>query len=213
VSIVGADPAAIERAEPLADLFEVRIDLIGGGWREVAGRLEKPWLACNRRAAEGGRWRGDEAGRIGELFSAVDLGAGIVDIELASLDIEKVVREIKSRRVQALVSHHDLAKTPPLEELQELVKRQLAAGADICKVVTTAHTVADNIAVLELIGKFPGNKIAAFAIGEAGQLSRVLSPLAGGYFTYASPEAGQESAAGQLTAQELKTIYGMLENV
>ena len=54
VAVTGPDMAAIEAAEPLADLFEVRIDLIGEGWQEVARRLKKPWLACNRREAEGG---------------------------------------------------------------------------------------------------------------------------------------------------------------
>jgi 3-dehydroquinate dehydratase I len=211
LSIVSDDAAAVERAAPLADLFEVRIDLIGGGWREVAGRLRKPWVACNRRAAEGGGWQADEAGRIEELLSAVGLGASIVDIELAAPDVGRIVKEIKGRGVQALVSHHDLAGTPPLEKLETLVKKQLDAEADIGKVVTTAHSMADNITVMQLIRSFPGTRLVAFAMGEAGRLSRVLAPLAGGYFTYASLEAGRESAPGQLTADELRTIYGMLE--
>jgi 3-dehydroquinate dehydratase-1 len=212
VSITGGDMAAIEKAAPLADLFEVRIDLIGKGWRELAGRLKKPWLACNRRAAEGGGWRGSEAGRVEELLSAVDLGAGIVDIELAAPDLKKVVRQVKGR-AECLVSHHNLTETPPIEKLREIVKKELAAGADICKVVTTASSIADNITVLQLIRDFPDIKIVAFAMGEAGQLSRVLAPLAGGYFTYASLGPGRESAAGQMTVDELNAIYGMVENV
>jgi 3-dehydroquinate dehydratase len=47
---------------------------------------------------------------------------------------------------------------------------------------------------------------------SAGQISRVLCPLAGGYFTYASVAAGKESAEGQITAGELRKIYGMLGN-
>jgi len=54
--------------------------------------------------------------------------------------------------------------------------------------------------------------LAAFAMGEAGQISRILAPLAGGYFTYASLEEGKESAAGQLTADQLREIYGILED-
>ena len=211
VSITGGDMAAVEKAAPLADLFEVRIDLIGRAWREVAGRLKKPWLACNRRAEEGGRWRSGEAGRVEELFSAVDLGAGTIDIELAAPDLKKVVAQVKGRAM-CLVSHHDLNGTPPVEKLREIVKKELAAGADICKVVTTARSVEDNITVLRVIRDFPDIKIVSFAMGEAGQLSRILTPLAGGYFTYASLEAGRESAAGQLTVYDLRTIYGMLED-
>ena len=211
VAIVSGDAALIKKAGPPADLFEVRIDLIGKGWREVAGQLKKPWLACNRRADEGGKWKGGEASRISELMSALDLGAAIVDIELAAPGLDKIIKEIRGR-AECLVSHHDLEGTPSLWILEDLVKRQLAAGADICKVVTTARCFADNLAVLRLIRRFRGDRIAAFAMGEAGQISRILAPLAGGYFTYASLEEGKESAAGQLTADQLREIYGILED-
>jgi 3-dehydroquinate dehydratase-1 len=203
--------AAVEKAEPLADLFEVRIDLIGEGWREVAGRLKKPWLACNRRAEEGGGWRDGEVARVRTLLSALALGAGYIDIELAAPHVEKIVKEVRGS-AQCLISYHDLQGTPALAKLRGIVERQLEAGADICKVVTTARRPADNIAVLKLVRSFPGLKIISFAMGEAGQLSRVLAPLVGGYFTYASAGTGRASAAGQLTARDLKTVYGMLED-
>ena len=211
VSITDRDPAAVEKVAPLADLFEVRIDLIGGGWREVAGRLKKPWLACNRRAEQGGAWTRSETERTEELLSAVGLGAGIIDIELATPDLEAVIKKIKGK-TQCLLSYHNLIATPSPGALRDIVNGQLAAGADICKVVTTARDIADNITVLQLIRDFSGKKVVAFAMGAAGQLSRVLSPLAGGYFTYASAGPGLESAAGQLTVEELRQIYEMLED-
>jgi 3-dehydroquinate dehydratase type I len=197
--------------EPLADLFEVRIDLIGEGWREVAGRLGKPWIACNRSKGEGGKWRGGESQRIKELLSALELGASIVDIELGTPGLEKVVREIKGR-ADCLLSYHDLKGTPPLDKMREIIKNQLAAGADICKVVTTACSFKDNLSALQLIADFPQKKVVSFAMGALGQISRVLCPLAGGYFTYASVGEGSESAAGQITVKELREIYGILKN-
>ncbi len=62
--IVDKDLASIREVEPLVSLYEVRIDLIGDGWSEVINELEKPWLACNRRADEGGQWRKNETERI-----------------------------------------------------------------------------------------------------------------------------------------------------
>jgi 3-dehydroquinate dehydratase len=47
-------------------------------------------------------------------------------------------------------------------------------------------------------------------MGDTGQISRILCPLAGGYFTYASVEVGKESADGQITASELAEIYRIL---
>jgi 3-dehydroquinate dehydratase-1 len=210
-AIVNNDFAAIERVGPLVDFFELRIDLVGDGWREVAARLKKPWIACNRRAGEGGKWRGSESSRIEVLLGALELGAGIVDIELAAPEVEKIVKEIKGR-AECLLSYHDLKGTPPLQDMREIIKRQLDTGADICKVVTAARSFADNLAVLQLIGEFPKVKVVAFAMGAAGKISRVFCPLAGGYFTYASIEAGRESAEGQVTAGDLRKIYGMLGN-
>ena len=97
-----------------------------------------------------------------------------------------------------------------LDRMRQIIINQLAAGAEICKVVTTARCLADNLAVLRLIDAFPETKVVAFAMGASGQVSRVLCPLVGGYFTYASIGKGQESADGQITVGELKDIYRML---
>jgi 3-dehydroquinate dehydratase len=47
-------------------------------------------------------------------------------------------------------------------------------------------------------------------MGGLGQISRVLCPMVGGYFIYASIEAGKESAEGQMTVSELRWIYDIL---
>jgi 3-dehydroquinate dehydratase type I len=201
---------AVKKVEVLADLFEVRIDLIGDGWREMAGRLKKPWIACNRRSEEGGNWQGSESKRIEKLLSAVGMGAGTVDIEFSTPEVEKVVREIKGR-AECLLSYHDLKETPPAEKMREIIGNQMAAGADICKLITTARSFADNTSTVQLIADFPGTRVVSFAMGPLGQVSRVLCPLAGGYFTYASIEEGGESAPGQITVEELRKIYEVLK--
>ena len=66
-SITDIDIAAVKKIEPIVDLFEVRIDLIGEGWMDVARQLKKPWIACNRMVEEGGKWDGNEPRRIEHL--------------------------------------------------------------------------------------------------------------------------------------------------
>ena len=210
-TIVNNDLEAIKGVEPLVDLLEVRIDLIGSTWQELVKHLEKPWIACNRSAEEGGSWQGSESKRVDELLSGIKLGAGTVDIELSTPGVETVVKEIKGR-VDCLLSHHDLKETPPLEEMRDVVRSQLAAGADICKVITTARSFADNMATLQLIADFPETRLVSFTMGALGYTSRILCPLVGGDFTYASIEEGRESAAGQITVRDLRKIYGVLED-
>jgi len=195
-TIVNDDLEAVKGIEPLVDLLEVRMDLIDAGWQELVKHLEKPWIACNRSAREGGSWKGSESKRIDELLGAIKLGADIVDIELSTPGVGKVVKEIKNR-TKCLLSYHDLKETPSLERMREIVRHQLAAGADICKLVTS---------------DFPETRVVAFAMGAIGYTSRILCPLVGGDFTYASIEEGKESAPGQVTVRDLRKIYGMLKD-
>jgi 3-dehydroquinate dehydratase type I len=207
--IVNKDLAAIKAIEPAVELFEVRIDLIGDGWQELVKQFHKPWIACNRSAEEGGKWEGDEAIKIDELVKATELGADIVDIELNTRNLEAALPVIK-KRAKCLLSFHELEKTPRLDKMKAIVQRQLAAGADICKVITTAQRFEDNLAVLQLIAEFPRTKIISFAMGPLGLAGRILCPLVGGYLTYASIEEGKESAAGQITVRNLRAIYEMM---
>ena len=207
--VVANDLQSIKGVGPLADLFELRIDLIGEGWQDMVKKPGKPWIATNRLAAEGGQWQGPEARRIEPLLHAVELGANYIDIEVNTPNLENIARAIK-RRTKLLLSYHDLEKTPSLDDMKRIVRKQLNAGADICKVVCTAVEPEDNLTVLKLIKEFPEAKIVAFAMGPLGMLSRVLCPLAGGEFTYASIEKGKESAKGQLTVGEMRNMYEMM---
>ncbi len=207
--IVNRDLEAIRGVEQFIELFELRIDLIGDGWQELARQLKKPWIACNRSADEGGRWKGDEVRRIEELVKAVELGADIVDIELRTINLEETVMLIK-KRAKCLLSFHELEGTPPLDRMRGVIQKELEAGADICKMITTAQRFEDNLNVLQLITEFPKAKIVSFAMGPLGLASRILCPLVGGDFTYASIEKGKESASGQITVRDLRNIYEMV---
>jgi len=208
--IISKDIPAIEGIEPSIELFEVRIDLIGDDWPELVKWLNRPWIACNRLADEGGRWGKSEGSRIEELLKATELGAEMIDIELRTKNLAEIVPLIK-KKAKCLLSSHELNGTPSLGEMKEIVHRQLEAGADVCKVVTTANSFEDNLTVLQLITEFPMLKIVSFAMGPVGYVSRILCPLVGGYFTYASIEEGKESASGQITVRDLRKLYEMVE--
>ena len=207
--IVNNDLEAVREVEPFVDLFEVRIDLIGDGWQELVKQFKKPWIGCNRRVDEGGRWEGDEARRVEKLLRATELGADIIDLELRTTNLKQAIELIK-KRAKCLLSFHELRGTPPLNSTREIVQRQLGAGADVCKVVTTAQRFEDNLVILQLISEFPKTRIVSFAMGPLGFASRILCPLVGGDFTYASIEQGKESASGQITVRELRKIYEMV---
>jgi 3-dehydroquinate dehydratase-1 len=208
--LVENDPASATRVAGMVSLFEVRLDLIGDGWRELLPHLKKPWIATNRARRNGGGFNGSEAARLERLFKALDAGAAMVDIELETENLAQAAARIKEKAL-CLVSYHNFEATPLYPELTAILEQERRAGADVCKIVTTAQSLGDNFRLLKLIRDFPQIRIVAFAMGESGILSRVLCPLVGGDFTYASVSPGRESAPGQLTIAELRNIYGMVQ--
>ena len=208
----------LARALPRADHVELRIDRIGEPDLPLllhAG--EERILVTNRRRDEGGFFAHCENRRMELLREAIDLGARYVDIEArtGAAAMGRLGRAIRAKKgkTKLIVSHHDLEGTPSRQTLVKRLKACRALGADIVKIVTLAQTAEDNLRVLELIPQAlaVGQDIIAFCMGTKGRLSRVAAPLLGSCMSYASLEEGAESAPGQLTAQEMKTILGILQ--
>jgi 3-dehydroquinate dehydratase type I len=104
-----------------------------------------------------------------------------------------------------------MRRTPPDSELHRIIENELAQGADICKLVTTARSFEDNTRILGVIRDFRPTNVIAFAMGQRGQASRILSPLFGSSFTYASVSESGKSAPGQITLSQMRNILGMID--
>jgi len=201
---------AIKEADRLADLIELRVDYLRGvDLRLLLGKHRKPVIVTNRREEEGGRYRGEERKRLTVLEKAIDLGTDYIDVELATeiSFLKNLIRDKK--KTQVILSFHDFRRTPSLVELQRLFIRMIQLGADVIKIVPFAESWEDNLTVLSLIpfAKEKRQKIVAFCMGEKGRISRVISPLLGAAWTYASLNKDRNSAPGQLTVRELADIW------
>ena len=106
----------IERAAPLSDLVELRIDRIPGADLErLLAARRTPVIVTNRRREEGGGFTGTEGERVELLKEAVRLGADYVDIETATDPALKLrLRETTvGTSAKLIVSWHDFSGTPP----------------------------------------------------------------------------------------------------
>lgn len=204
--ITSADLNILSQAGKYADLLELRLDLIGENWPHLAVLVSLPWIATCRTFGEGGTWNGSEARRKEILLKAGQMGAGYIDIEDSTPNIERLVPLIKARS-RLIISHHDFTCTPDSVALVALVEKMFEYGADIVKITTMATCIEDNIRLIELPAKFPGQQLVAINMGSQGILSRVLGPLAGSMFTYASADTGLETAPGQMDMGTLRKLY------
>jgi 3-dehydroquinate dehydratase type I len=212
-TVPGKALQAVEEANQLGDMIELRADFLKVPYLEsfVAGR-RKPLIVTHRRKEEGGRYEGNEENRLTVLMEAIDWGADFIDVELKSK--EALLRGLFShrKRTRIILSHHNFRRTPSLRELRNLCGRMADRGAEVVKIVTFAQTFEDNLRILTLIpyARDRRQRIAAFAMGDKGKMSRIFSPLMGAAWTYASLRRQKSSAPGQLTAPELKEIWKRL---
>jgi len=89
------------------------------------------------------------------------------------------------------VSFHDYKGSPKTEELNEVLEQQILVGADVCKIVTAPKQLNENLSLLQFIQAASAKaKVVCFGMGEFGKVSRLLSPVFGGFFTFAALERG-----------------------
>jgi len=204
----------IDRAkEAGANLVEVRLDSLKTheGLAEVAkhGKIQK--IATNRLMKNKGKFSGTETQQKQILLSAAKGGFDYVDIELSASNLKEFTTEASGFGAKVIVSFHDFDGVLKLAELDSVLEREIACGADVCKIVTTAKRVEDNLALLNFtVAACKRTHVICFAMGAAGRVSRFLSPLFGGFLTFAALEHGKETAAGQMTVQEMQTAYKLL---
>ena len=198
----------LEQHDP--DLFEIRLDLMKStsSIGQIRRTTDRPMIATNRSRNGGGFFSGTEEARMETLIRAVQDGFDYVDVELNTKNVNKFVRHLEQGGARAIVSYHNEKTTPELPALQSILKREKDAGADVCKIVTTAKSYADNLRCLAFLNKHARKtRLVCFAMGRLGVPSRILSPIFGAYFTFASSGVGKETAAGQVPVNSLKDFY------
>ena len=161
-------------------------------------------LATCRRRQNHGKFNGSVEEQVHVLEAAIGAGAQAVDVEIESA--ENCVEPLQSLRSQAyvLLSYHNYGGTPPLESI---LRRMTRIPADGYKLVTTARKPSDNFRVLNLARVNPRTPMVLLAMGEAGFPTRVLSTALGGLYTYATPNAAEGTASGQVSARQLRHLY------
>jgi len=218
VAIQGSSPGELmDRAESAVKHFkfiELRLDSLPhpanaltylkqfmGEHRDVTA------IATCRRKAHGGGFDGPLAAQFEILSKAAQAGCQIIDLEVESAEETKSAQLSKLRAAGGalLISFHDYSRTKGLEQAADRIG---VFKPDFVKVVSTARTLADNLAVLRLIeDRSSASHVVGIAMGEEGLVSRVLSPRAGAAFTFASYSEGSETAAGQVMAETLRDVF------
>ncbi|MBD3171715.1 type I 3-dehydroquinate dehydratase [Candidatus Bathyarchaeota archaeon] len=192
------------------DLIEVRLDYRRApiDLDDIRASTGKPLIATNRRRDQGGQADEPEKDRVQLLLDALHSGFEYVDLAYTTSELEKTIKRINSIDGKVISSYHDFEISLTLDRLMEIHDELSSMRCDLVKIIGWANCYMDNVPYMEYNKAKPGN--ISFAMGEKGAPSRILAPLSGAAFTYASPSEGLEVAPGQISLRELRGIYGVL---
>jgi 3-dehydroquinate dehydratase-1 len=174
---------AVRKAASLgAGLFELRVDTFTSiepghllaSFEKLKKITELPILLTIRSAKEGGQAALPDRERA-SLFKALIPFADLVDIELSSSGIRKIVVDSAKRAgKRVIVSHHDFESTPGDKKLSKIIESAREAGGDIVKIASMVKAQDDLKRLAGLLCS--DNGLIVIGMGPLGKPSRTDEP-------------------------------------
>jgi 3-dehydroquinate dehydratase I len=197
-----------------ANYIEIRFDFLNLSDMEqalkIAENVREKAVYTLRTSAEGGKFKGDNNDRMMWLKKLSMAKPMLVDIEYNTIKgNDDLANYLKKQKIPILVSWHDFEKTPPKDQLTDMLKK-MRIYSNYIKIVTTAINIIDALRILDLYENATESNLIAFSMGEAGIISRIMCPIIGrSPFTYAALE--ESIAPGQLTIKQMRNIYNKID--
>lgn len=203
-----ASAKALAAEKQGADIIEVRLDLVDDDPLKVIKMVRNstrlPIIATNRMREEGGSFPGTEMERIKLLLKAAKW-ANLVDIELRAKFRDLFLQNIDK---PVIISYHDFQGMPSYKVLKSILEEIINAGADVAKIAVTPKSLADNLALLNLLLE-TSHPTCMIGMGDVGRHLRAVAPLYGSVLTYGY--LGEATAPGQMSVSKLQQALEILK--
>ena len=205
--------AKIKRAEPLADIIEVRFDCLNPAdlkkALETVAKLNSTCLITFRPREQGGKREISLSERLPfwESIFALPSTNLIIDIEADP----NITTALAASKVPRVISYHSFGVGSA--DTEAIFEKMMDFEAEAYKIASTVEDAAAAISVWRSIDKAAavGGRAVPIAMGDAGKWTRILGLAHGAYMTYASLDEGEETADGQITAKDLIEVYRVKE--
>jgi 3-dehydroquinate dehydratase/shikimate dehydrogenase len=148
--------------------------------------------------------------RVDILVEALKAGVELIDFEyenfLSAENQERIRRALsQASKGQLILSAHNFeTKFPDIIKLHRHI--QTLYPAAIPKLVYTANHINDCFEAFDLLRRTSGSAIV-FCMGAAGLITRIIAKKLNSFVTFASIDEKNETAPGQMTIEQFKTIY------
>lgn len=200
----------LQSTNMLADAVELRLDC----WEAIdieelttlRQQMTIPVIFTLRKISQGGQCTRSEPQRLACLHQLAALTPEYLDVEYdTSSDWLHAFRN-QYPHIQLIGSYHNFTETPA--DLSAILTSLQHPAFDIYKIATFAQNIVDTLRLLIFLkAANQTQRLVALAMGEYGEISRILAPVFGSLFTYGCLDADTAVAPGQLTLKELTNIY------
>jgi len=169
-----------------------------------------PIIVTCRDTKQGGAIDYPDQLRIDILTEALKAGAEFIDFEyenfLSAENQERIRRALSQASKGRLIlsAHNFETKFPNIIKLHRHI--QTLYPAVIPKLVYTANHINDCFEAFDLLRRTSGERIV-FCMGAAGLITRIIAKKLNSFVTFASIDEKNETAPGQMTIEQFKTIY------
>lgn len=218
VSIEATTPAKflyqLEKLGEEHDFFELRLDSLDtcnlDTIESLLAKVSIPIIATLRSKSEGGKFAGSFEEQAQLVRACLKSKASYCDIELSLLEqFPDLLKGTTPERL--IISYHNFQATPDDDELQKIIKQMKAvAPKSIYKISCMAKDTNDVVRLTELQKTFEPRRAVIVAMGEPGQILRLLGPSLGAFTSFASANE-QPVAPGQLYYRKMKDLMIAME--
>ncbi len=200
----------IEEAVKVVDIVEWRLDLFAtldlSSLKKLRKKFDCQVIFTLRSISQGGSCNRTQEERLLFLEKLAQLCPTYLDVEYSASQafIDSIKKQYPS--IKIICSYHDFAKTPA--DFSVILDSMPAA--DFYKISCMARSSQDALSLLTFAKQAPGNCLL-MSMGEFGSCSRILSPVVGRPFAYASLNDAQTAVPGQLSANDLIHTFSCKE--
>jgi len=141
-------------------------------------------LITARCASEGGQSQLDSTQRSQLIMGLAPL-ANFVDIELANIEqMQEAATYAQDMGCILVASHHNFQKTPPADQLKDVISRAIDSGADIAKIAVYHESVEDIFRCAEVLQNSSSIAVSLMGMGPLAPASRLLYAQLGSILNY-----------------------------
>ncbi|MBU0999786.1 shikimate dehydrogenase [Patescibacteria group bacterium] len=147
-----------------------------------------------------------------KIIYLLENSGSLLDLDIISQKKELSLIRKKGVKISTIVSYHNYHQTPNDRKLKEIIDTIKEYKPSILKIATKCNSSKDALQLLRLLlmVKEKNMKCIVLGMGEFGIITRIFGSLWGNELTFTPKNKFESSAPGQLTKNQLETIFGIL---